>query len=208
MSQQSIYHKQTIEFATVAKEYCAFIEGIQQYEKSDFLDKSLKLLPLLYLKASMLPNTEFMLDEPIEQFVTEELYEYLRSLIAATMGQDDTYLEVFTQDMQYSETPLQENVSEGMTDIYQDLRDFIYVFSMGYDETMNEALARLVENFKTYWGQKLLNTLRQLHFARYTKQDDDEQDNEQKNHSENWLFEGQKQHYTDSDDADEWNNWG
>ncbi len=210
MNQETIYHKNTIEFATVAKEYCAFIEQVQSAEKDDFVKKSLKILPLLYLKASMLPEVEYMLDEETETYVSEELYEYVRSLIGSVMGNSDTYLEVFAQDMQYSENPIQENVSEAMADIYQDLRDFIYVYSMGFDETMNDALARCIENFRTYWGQKLVNVLRQLHNVAYTERDDDDDnfDGQMGGDNSNWLFDNQKNATTIDDESDEWNKWG
>ncbi len=210
MNQETIYNKNTIEFATVAKEYCAFIEQVQSAEKDDFVKKSLKILPLLYLKASMLPDVEYILDEETETYVSEELYEYVSSLIGSVMADSDTYLEVFTQDMQYSENPIQENVSEAMADIYQDLRDFIYVYSMGFDDTMNDALARCIENFRTYWGQKLVNVLRQLHHVAYseTDNDDDNFDTQMGSDNGNWLFDNQKNASTIDDESDEWNKWG
>ncbi len=210
MNQETIYNKNTIEFATVAKEYCAFIEQVQSAEKDDFVKKSLKILPLLYLKASMLPEVEYMLDEETETYVSEELYEYVRSLIGSVMGDSDTYLEVFTQDMQYSENPIQENVSEAMADIYQDLRDFIYVYSMGFDDTMNDALARCIENFRSYWGQKLVNVLRQLHNVAYTETDNDDDNfgSQMGGDNSNWLFDNQKNASTIDDESDEWNKWG
>ena len=52
----NIYTKNTIEFITVAKEYCAFVEDADKLSKKDFLFQTQKLLALLYLKTSILQN--------------------------------------------------------------------------------------------------------------------------------------------------------
>ena len=45
---ERIYSKNIIEFVTVSAEYCAFIERVPELEKEEFLDKIIKILPLLY----------------------------------------------------------------------------------------------------------------------------------------------------------------
>ena len=50
---QVIFDKNSIEFVTVAAEYCAFIERVRGAERKVFVDTALKILPLLYLKASL-----------------------------------------------------------------------------------------------------------------------------------------------------------
>ena len=140
------------------------------------IDKCLKLLPLLYLKAQFLPATEFLSEDNPERFVTEESYEYIRNIIASTIGPKDSYLEVFLDDMQYSDNPIICFISEELTDIYQDIKDFISVYSMGFDSTMNDALAMLEENFKDYWSQKIVNVLRPLNKINYNSLNDEEDD--------------------------------
>ncbi|MDE5701651.1 MAG: DUF5063 domain-containing protein, partial [Bacteroides sp.] len=65
------------------------------------------------------------------------------------------------------------NISEDLADIYQSLKDFIFVFQLGLNETMNDSLAICQEQFKEYWGQTLVNTLRALHDAKYHQADDE-----------------------------------
>lgn len=205
MKDLPIYSKQTVEFVTVGAEYCAFIEKAGELERVEFVDKSVKLLPLLYLKAVLLPETTYELDEPAELFVTEEMYEYIRGNISRLMGAQDDYLEVFIDDMQYSENPINSSVSEDLTDIYQDIKDFISVYSMGYEATMNDALTRLNENFREYWGQKLVNAMRPLHSIRFGEPVDEEDDTTADfNTNKNWLFENQKNNQIDDADADDW----
>ena len=176
---QTIFEKNVIEFVTVAAEFCAFLERAEHMKRKAFVDTSLKILPLLYLKASLLPKCETIGDEAPETYVTEEIYEILRINLAGLMGEKDDYLDVFVQDMVYSDQPIKKSVSEDLADIYQDIKDFIFVFQLGLNETMNDSLAICQENFGLLWGQ---NTLRALHDVKYNQQNEnDEEDNEEEN---------------------------
>ena len=164
---QVIFDRNVIEFVTVAAEFCNFVEQAESKSRADVVDTLLKLLPLLYLKASLLPPCEVMGEEELENYVTEETYEVLRLNLADILGDRDDYLDVFVSDMKYSDQPVARNISEDLADIYQDIKDFIFVFRLGLNETMHDALATCQENFRLYWGQKLVNTLRALHEVKY-----------------------------------------
>ena len=176
---QTIFDKNVIEFVTVAAEFCAFLESAERMKRSTFVDTSLKILPLLYLKASMLPKCETIGDEALETYVTEEIYEILRINLSGLMADKDDYLDVFVQDMVYSDQPIKKSISEDLADIYQDIKDFIFVFQLGLNETMNDSLAICQENFGTLWGQKLVNTLRALHDVKYNQEEEEENGNEE-----------------------------
>jgi hypothetical protein len=173
-----IFERNVVEFVTVAAEFCKFLEQAETTPRNAFVDTSLKILPLLYLKAEMLPACERMGEDDLETFVTEDAYEVLRMNIAGIMAEKDDYLDVFVSEMKYSDQPIRKFISEELADIYQDIRDFIFVFQLGLNETMHDALAVCQENFKLYWGQKLVNTLRALHDAKYNGNDDEEEDDE------------------------------
>ena len=172
---ERIYSKNIIEFVTVGAEYCAFIERSPELEKEEFLDKIIKILPLLYLKATMLSPEEPEEDAYSERFVTENMYETIRTNLENLLGEDDSYLEVFQTDMKYSEEPLAANISEGLADIYQDLKDFVSVYRLGNEPQMLEALYVCYENFVSYWGQQLVNVLRALHNVKYSSDNDDDE---------------------------------
>ena len=170
---QVIFDKNSIEFVTVAAEYCSFIERSRGADKKSFVDTALKILPLLYLKASLIPECELIGEGNLEVFVTEDDYEYVRLAVAHVMGAQDDYLEVFHPDMAYSDTPIRKNISEDLADIYQDLKDFIGVFQLGMNVTMNDSLCVCKEHFAEFWGQRLVNTMRALHDVKYNTSDDD-----------------------------------
>lgn len=164
---QVIFDKNAVEFVTVAAEFCGFMERVSDMKRRDFVDKSLKLLPLLYLKASLLPACERMEESDPETFVTETDYEVVRSSVASLLGEYDDFLEVFLDDMAYSDTPIHQNISECLADIYQPLKDFICVFQLGLEQTMNDSLAICRELFAEFWGQRLVNVMRALHDVKY-----------------------------------------
>ena len=176
---QVIFDRNVVEFVTVAAEFCRLLEQAEGMKRTDFVDTILKMLPLLYLKAILLPPCETMGEEEPENYVTEETYEVLRMNLAAILADRDDYLDVFVSDMKYSDQPITRYISEELADIYQDIRDFIFVFQLGLDETMHDALAICQENFRLYWGQKLVNTLRALHEVRYASDDNDEPEEEE-----------------------------
>ena len=166
MGKQTAFDKNTVEFVTVAAEYCAFLEQIYDKEPSRVVDVLCKLLPLVYLKATMLSEAE-----PeglyLEEVVTEPDYDAIRQMLSEKFGENDDYLEVFVEDMKYSDTPVRRCISEDMADIYQALKNFVHSYRSGLDEVMDEAVAVCAEGFRTYWGQTLTNTLRAVHNVRY-----------------------------------------
>lgn len=203
---QVIFDRNVIEFVTVAAEFCGFLERAEGMKRDKFVDTSLKILPLLYLKASLLPECEMMSDEYPENYVTEETYEILRMNIASVLTEKDDYLEVFLPDMAYSDTPIKKCISEDLADIYQDIKDFIFIFQLGLNETMNDSLVICKENFGNIWGQKLVNTLRALHDVKYnTSPFEDEEKSEEEDDHEHCHCEdpdcdcGHEHHHHDHD---------
>ena len=86
-----IYERNTLEFVTVALEYCHFVEQAGEKGLFDFVDKATKLLPLLYLKALLLPVVESEEGAIPELPGAEEMYGTGRRRIAALWGERGTY---------------------------------------------------------------------------------------------------------------------
>ena len=127
MKQQSqvIFERNNVEFVTVAAEFCAFIERSEGQQRAEFVDTLLKILPLLYIKASMLPECEAMGDDCLEAFVTEDDYEVIRINLQEVLADHDDYLDVFVEEMKYSDTPIRKSIAEDLADIYQVVKDFV-----------------------------------------------------------------------------------
>lgn len=171
-----VFSRNTVEFVNVAAEYCAYVERCNEHSRKEFVDTLLKLLPLLYLKAQMLPEGERIGDEELEDFVTEDSYEVLRMSLYDLLAEKDSYLDVFVAEMKYSDTPVTKSISEDLADIHQDVKNFVCLFKLGINETMHDAIIECSEHFSQYWGQTLVNTLRALHEIKYNTLDEEEEE--------------------------------
>jgi hypothetical protein len=167
-TENPVYAKSTIDFVTVSKTFCDLMDQLESINKDLFVDSMLRLLPLIYLKAGLLPENELISDDDQETFATEEQYSDLSQTILNLMGTDNAYLEVFSPEISYSDTPVTSFISENIADIWQDLFNFISVYHLENDETMNDALFVCHTNFKQFWGQSLVNVLRALHSCKYS----------------------------------------
>jgi len=172
-----VYSKNVIEFVTVANEYCSFVESVDHFTRKDFLSRIQKLFPLLYLKASLLPEPDAVVsdDEP-EKFVTEDDYNFILNKLVVKFGEFDAYQEIYDSSLQYSYIPVEGSIGENITDIYQDLKDFILCYRIGTVEVMNDALRGCRNDFEQYWGQRLVNGLRAIHYLLYSNANLDEEE--------------------------------
>lgn len=161
-----LYAQSVLDFVRVSTEFCRQVEQTDGTSREDFVDVMLRLLPMLYLRASLL-DSDIEAEGFAEHRVTEEDYDYVRSRLSVLMGDADTFLEVHTEDFRFSDTPVTQTVSENLADIYQCLRDMVETFREGFDDAMAAALSEAQEAFREYWGQELLNALRALHDVKY-----------------------------------------
>lgn len=173
-----VYSPQVIEFVTVAAETCLMLEQATTLTRTDFIQQSVKLLPLLYQKAVVLKIPASVFDDATERFVTEEDYLYVKEQVEQLLGADDSYLEVYHPDMALSDTPVAAFVSEDLADIYQEIKDFAANYQTMDTDVMNDALVTCLEAFGQHWGQKVLNALRALHATRYSDNFDREEEDE------------------------------
>ena len=158
-----VYSKNVVEFVTVANELCNLTEQVQNGKISQNLQHLRRILPLLYLKATLLPENEKVLDDELEKFVSEFEYNRLQQRWLAALGEHDSFYEVFDPDIQFGEEVAISSISENLLDIYQDLKDFITSYSLGDESIMNDALNDCVQHFNDFWGQRLVNVLRAIH---------------------------------------------
>lgn len=174
-----IYDKNSIEFVTVAVEFCSLMENARNFTRAEFVRKAVVVLPLLYLKAALLEkdNEEEFEGFP-EQFVSEAEYEMVRSQIASVMESQDDYLETFHPDMAYSDMPIAAFISEDLADIYQDIKNLAFAYSTRQEDSMRVALDICRTSFYEYWGQKLTNAMGALHHVLNNIENDDDQQEE------------------------------
>ena len=162
-----VYSKNVIELITVANEFCSFLERSEEMETADFLSSLQKILPLLYLKASLLPGMDLEVEDDLEKFVSEDDYNAIQQNVLRHTGAGDDYQEVFISGMEFSESALTASIAENVADIYQDMKDLVMSYRTMNDEVMEQAIWESQNNFSHIWGQKLVNCLRAVHNVIY-----------------------------------------
>ncbi len=162
-----VYSPAVIEFVTVVAETCLLLENTASHTQEDFIDKSIKLLSLLYFKTSVLDIPKRVHDFYSERFVNEADYDHIKNQVESLLAEKDSYLETFHPDMSFSDTPIAAFISENLADIYQELKDFAANYQLADVDAINDALVTCLEAFAEHWGQKLLNAMRALHNIKY-----------------------------------------
>ena len=157
----------SLAFIALANEYCSAIEKASEFDKTDFVVQMLKLLPRIYISASDINIKESSEEYYVEPYLDEDIYNNVRSNIAALMAEDDVFLETFEEDMKYSDTPVSATISEDLADIYQELYNLVASVRDVDNEAIRSILITCKEDFATFWGQTLCNVLRALHSAFY-----------------------------------------
>ena len=153
----------SLAFIALTNEYCEIVENCADYTREGFVDSMTKLLPRIYITVlDIEPNLDFS-DAFISQALDEPTYEVVRGNISALMGEDDVYLEVFLEDMKYSDSPIATSISENLADLYQEFYNLVASLRDLNTEEQRHILGMCKENFSEYWGQTLCNVLRAIH---------------------------------------------
>ena len=169
------HKKQVIELLTVANEYCMFIEKAYDYSKEDILQYLHRILPLLYLKGSMIPELQIENPDATERYVTEEVWENIFNEIRYKFGKEDEYWFIDEQNFQGDEIS-KGSMAEQLTDIYQDLKDFVFLYSKNTADAILNSIAECRHLFQTNWGPKSIIIQKNIHHLLYHKAFDDYQD--------------------------------
>ena len=196
-SETSLFSRNVVEFVTVAVEYCNFIENSQEISAFDFSKTINKILPLTYLKASMLPNVDIEEESSSEDFVNEDIYNYLQNLISVKFGENDLDCDVPETTSQNGENTT-AIISEILADIYQDLKNFTMNYRTNNELVMIESLYNCKLNFEQYWGERLLSALLALHKLIFGNTDwelNDVKTNNKEINTDNWLISQRQQEW-------------
>lgn len=156
----------TLSLIGLCREYCATLEGVEVMDARDFTNTVVRLLPRIYIAATDLTRIVTLSDpdeRSLDNYLEEDYYESLRLKIENLFGPDDVYLEVFEEEMKYSDTPIGASVSEGLCDLFQVFYNFTEAVKGSLDE---ELLAMTInamrDDFETTWSQTLVNVMRPL----------------------------------------------
>jgi len=192
-NEDPVYSRNVIEFVAVANEFCKYAEHSSELKGDEILKIMQRILPLLYLKASLLPLLEPFFEDGNEKFVTEDDWNGINDILMEKFGTANDYLEVFDEKINDSDGPVVSSISENMSDIYQDMKDFLLLYQTGTGEVMNDAVWECRMNFENFWGQKLLNSLRAIHKFIYSGEEigkvkNVEEDSDENRNTADWFI--------------------
>jgi hypothetical protein len=151
--------RQVMEMITVANEFCLCIEDIERFDREYVLDYLQRVLPLLYLKGTLLPSVEPNDETDNERYVIEETWEYIFNLTKNLFGDDNSYYFWNPELLEATESM----VSENLADMYQDLKDFVFLFSKPSYYAKVNSVHMCREMFILRWGKSLPLLIHHLH---------------------------------------------
>lgn len=196
-SSEPVYSRNVIEFVAVANEFCKYAEHAGELKGDEMLKILQRILPLMYLKASLLPQLEPFFEDGNEKFITENDWVRVHDNLREKFGTADDYREVFDEKAKETEEGIVSSISENMADIYQDIKDFLLLYQTGTTEVMNDAIWECRLNFENFWGQKLVNSMRAIHSFIYSgeeigKIEEDDISDDERNTSDWFISRRQK----------------
>jgi len=157
-----VFTRQIIEFLTVSNEFCHFCEKVEEYSKEDIVDYYRRILPLLYLKGSLVKPVTPTEPDGSERFITEEEWEILYNTVRNKLYPDDHFW--------ISSDPRDENsevekagIGECIADIYQDMKDFLVLYQKNRHAAKENAVHDICLQFSDHWGPAATKALYALH---------------------------------------------
>ncbi len=162
-----VYTKQVAELLTVANEFCLFTQKVQDYSKDDILTYYRRIIPLLYLKGSLLQDVTPSDPDRNERFVLEEDWESLFNLLRNKLYPDDHFW--ICADPHHEDTEAEKaSIAECIADCYQDLKDFLMLYEKNSLAARENAVHEVYLSFPYHWGPALTKALYGLHLL-YSK---------------------------------------
>lgn len=171
-TEEKVKGSNTLELITVANDFSIFTEGMDKYDKSDILGYLQKVLPLLYIKGSLLPKVPPVEDMVPEHFITEENWDNVYSRYKEKLGDDDAY-KIVSHDEINGDKAIKASIAEGLADIYQDIKDFLVLYQQNTDIARQNAVYECGRLFDARWGHRLVNVLAAIHKLLYASKIED-----------------------------------
>ena len=158
-----VYSSEMVEFVTHANTYCQALEDPSDVDGLTFIEQSVRQLSGIYQGMLKIGKSDPVFESGGEPTVTEADWSDIYQKILRLLGPHNEYLRPAREDEYDRSDLVTHTISEDMSDVYQELRDFTAIYARGIEELMNDAAWELTVRFSEHWGMKLLNALGALH---------------------------------------------
>lgn len=156
-------------FKSGARDFCKLMESASTLRTGDFFSQLQLLIPMVYLGALRLPSPRYCYEEEAKHFVSEDTYAGVHDSVQQK-------IELFygitrmSPGTRPSQIELESfRMAEMLTDLYEELKNFISYYEVGIPQAMNDAIWLFKRNFEQVFGLRLIEGLRQLHEMIYDK---------------------------------------
>jgi len=172
INQEIVRSRPVLEMITVANDFTGFIGKAEEYQRDQILIYLQRVLPLIYIKASLLPSIRVTDEEAIEHFVTEEQWENVFNAIRAILGTDDEFYFIDLQEHSHHDA-VRASIAEGVADLYQDLKDFILLYQKPIYTFQENAVNECRDLFYSRYGYQLVRIHTAIHHLICEKEGED-----------------------------------
>lgn len=152
----------------LAVEFCRTVDGCGESEPADFCMAMMRYLPRIYMTAlDLKPYEDSEAGDDngaIADALDEEQYDAVMSRMATLLGEHDTYLDTFVEEMCFSDTPVAVSLSEQLADIYQTAYDLSAAMREAVAEIVPDIMADFKYRFDEYLSETICNALRATNF--------------------------------------------
>lgn len=155
----TIASSEVIELYKAAHDFCLTIEEHYKFDKEFFFRYCQRILPFLYLRGALLPECECYDWIDNDRYVTSETWQDIYNSLLSLFEDKNTF---FYWNNSLKE-PIESSMSENITDIYQDLKDFVFLYSKPSFYAKSNAVYYVRRWYYERWGYLILLTLQNMH---------------------------------------------
>ena len=204
-----IYSEEVLKFVRSSQNFANWLEEEADIDSKSFIISGLRIMPELYSQMISIPPFDPVFNETSEKFVTEEDWAGVYQKVANSLGVLNDYDDI-AQKTEYDRSELVcRKISEDISDIYQDIRDFLEIFRNSPEEIMNDGLWECRSNFESSWGGKVLRVSKAMHEIYISDDTLTMQDEEINSKNESvkrfntgdWIISKRQQEYREEDEA-------
>mgnify|MGYP000889813476 CR=1 FL=1 len=158
--------RSVLEMITVANDFCSFLEKSEDCDRHALLIYLQRVLPLIYIKSSLLPDVDVEDEEAIEHYVTETEWEELFNPMRSKFGSDDLYYYIDHHE-KTNQDAIRASLAENMADLHQDMKDFLLLYQKPLTTSKQNAIMECKRLFANRYGFRIVNAQAAIHYLLY-----------------------------------------